>query len=79
MASGDFYPPYIPRGLRLPETSVWTNLEISAKRYPSKPAFICYDNAITFARLLVWLPKPDPRLTKGSISGSFFKLIATRP
>ena len=51
MARADFYPPYIPRGLTLPETSVWTNLEISALRYPGKPAFICYDNAITFSKL----------------------------
>jgi fatty-acyl-CoA synthase len=45
------WPKEVPRGLTLPETSVWVNLEISARRYPDKPAFICYDNALTFARL----------------------------
>ena len=45
------WPREVPRGLTLPETSVWTNLEISARRYPGKPAFICYDNPMTFARL----------------------------
>ena len=45
------WPRDVPRGLTLPETSVWTNLEISARRYPGKPAFICYDNALTFSRL----------------------------
>ena len=45
------WPRELPHGLTLPETSVWTNLETSARRYPRKPAFICYDNALTFARL----------------------------
>ena len=45
------WPHDVPRGLTLPETSVWVNLEISARRHPRKPAFICYDNAITFSRL----------------------------
>jgi fatty-acyl-CoA synthase len=45
------WPREVPRGLTLPETSVWVNLEVSARRYPGKPAFICYDNALTFARL----------------------------
>jgi fatty-acyl-CoA synthase len=45
------WPRELPHGLTLPETSVWTNLEISARRYPGKPAFICYDNPMTFARL----------------------------
>lgn len=45
------WPPEVPRGLTLPETSVWVNLEVSARRYPDKPAFICYGNALTFARM----------------------------
>jgi fatty-acyl-CoA synthase len=45
------WPKHVPHGLTLPQTSVWVNLEVSARRYPQKPAFICYDNAITFARL----------------------------
>ena len=34
---------------RAPQTSLWYNLEVSSKRHASKPAFICYDNAITYA------------------------------
>ncbi|HXS52165.1 MAG TPA: long-chain fatty acid--CoA ligase [Usitatibacter sp.] len=45
------WPRDLPRSLTLPETSVWVNLEISARRYPGKPAFVCYDNAMTFSRL----------------------------
>ncbi len=45
------WPEEVPHSLRIPETSIWFNLEVSAHRYPGKPAFICYDNAITFARL----------------------------
>jgi fatty-acyl-CoA synthase len=47
----DVWPQYVPRNLQLPETSVWYNLEVSARRHPDKPAFICYDNAINFAQL----------------------------
>jgi fatty-acyl-CoA synthase len=45
------WPAYLPLNLTLPETSVWVNLEVSARRYPGKPAFICYDNALTYAQL----------------------------
>ncbi len=47
----EVWPPEVPFSLQPPQTSVWTNLEISAKRYPDKPAFICYDNAITYGQL----------------------------
>ncbi len=47
----DVWPREVPRSLEPPETSVWANLEISARRHPRKPAFICYDNALTFAEL----------------------------
>jgi fatty-acyl-CoA synthase len=46
-----FWPRELPRTLTLPRTSVWGNLEISARRYPDKPAFICYGNALTYAQL----------------------------
>jgi fatty-acyl-CoA synthase len=45
------WPKEVPYDLELPQTSLWYNLEVSATRYPDKPAFICYDNAMTFARL----------------------------
>jgi fatty-acyl-CoA synthase len=46
-----FWPPYVPRNLTAPQTSIWYNLEVSSKRQPNKPAFICYGNEITFAAL----------------------------
>jgi fatty-acyl-CoA synthase len=46
-----FWPHEVPKKLDYPETSVWFNLEVSARRHPGKDAFICYDNAMTFARL----------------------------
>ncbi len=47
------WPSEVPKSLGLPQTSVWHNLEVSAARYPDKPAFNCYDNANTFAGLKV--------------------------
>jgi fatty-acyl-CoA synthase len=45
------WPKEVPYSLQLPQTSIWFNLETSARRYPGKPAFILYDNAMSFARL----------------------------
>ena len=47
----DFWTPGIPRHLSIPETSLWYNLEVSARRFPHKPAFLFYDSALTFAAL----------------------------
>ena len=38
-----FWPRLLPRGITLPQTSLAANLEISALRYPDKPAFIYGD------------------------------------
>jgi fatty-acyl-CoA synthase len=51
MRESPFWPAEVPRALQLPETSLWVNLEVSARRYPGKPAFICYDNTMTYAQL----------------------------
>ena len=37
--------------LYLPETSLWYNLEVSATRYPSRPATIFYDSVASYAQL----------------------------
>jgi fatty-acyl-CoA synthase len=37
--------------LYLPETSLWYNLEVSAKRYPNRPAIIFYDSVLSYAEL----------------------------
>lgn len=46
-----FWPARLPHDLPIPETSLWRNLEASARRVPSKPAFICYDSVLTFEAL----------------------------
>ena len=45
------WPPGVPRTLSVPRTSLYYNLEVSARRYPDKAAVIFYDNALTYARL----------------------------
>jgi fatty-acyl-CoA synthase len=45
------WPPKVARQLTLPETSLWFNLEVSAARYPHKPAIVFYDTVITYAEL----------------------------
>ncbi len=43
--------PRVPRRLTNPQTSLWWNLEISARRFPDKAAIIYYDTVITYAEL----------------------------
>jgi fatty-acyl-CoA synthase len=45
------WPPKVPRQLTLPETSLWFNLEVSAARYPNKPAIVFYDTVISYREL----------------------------
>jgi fatty-acyl-CoA synthase len=45
------WPPKVPRDLMLPETSLWFNLEVSATRFPKKPATVFYDSVLTYADL----------------------------
>ena len=45
------WPPGVPRTLSVPRTSLYYNLEVSARRYPDKAAVIFYDNALTYATL----------------------------
>lgn len=45
------WPEDLPKTLMLPETSVYTNLEISARRYPDQTAIIFYDASMTYRRL----------------------------
>lgn len=44
------WPPGLPRHLTLPETSLWFNLEVSARRYPDKPYIVYYDTPLGYAR-----------------------------
>lgn len=47
-----FWPPWAPPSLVLPETSLFENLAVSARRYPDKPAILYYGSALTYRRLL---------------------------
>lgn len=47
-----FWPKQFPRHLTVPATSLWTNLAVSATRYPTKPLSIFYDSRETFAGFL---------------------------
>lgn len=46
------WPKDLPKTMTLPKTSLFTNLEISALRYPDHNAIIFYDAPITYSRLL---------------------------
>ena len=44
-----FWPKGLPRHLTLPETDLFYNAEVCARRFPNKPYLVFYDTAITFA------------------------------
>jgi fatty-acyl-CoA synthase len=46
-----FWPRHALHELQAPATNLFYNLEVSARRYPKKPAFIYYDNALSFPEL----------------------------
>ncbi|WP_439518140.1 long-chain fatty acid--CoA ligase [Hydrogenophaga sp.] len=46
------WPPGLPRHLTLPQTHVFHNLEVSARRYPDKPFIVYYDTVLTYAQAL---------------------------
>ncbi|KQU78383.1 MULTISPECIES: long-chain fatty acid--CoA ligase [unclassified Rhizobacter] len=46
------WPPGLPHHLTLPQTNVFDNLQVSARRYPDKAAVIFYDSVMTYAELL---------------------------
>ena len=45
-----FWPRNQPRHLGIPETDLFYNVEVSARRYPVKPYLVFYDTAVSFAR-----------------------------
>lgn len=45
------WPKRLPRELVVPTTSLWFNLEVSARRYPAKPAYVFFGEALTYATL----------------------------
>ncbi len=42
------WPKRLPRELVVPETSLWVNMEVSARRYPDKPLYIFFGRALSF-------------------------------
>nr|WP_295782016.1 long-chain fatty acid--CoA ligase [Rhodoferax sp.] len=47
-----FWPKRLPHSITLPATSLWDNLETSARRYPDKAALIFFGTVLTYAGLL---------------------------
>jgi fatty-acyl-CoA synthase len=45
------WPPGVPKTLSVPRTSLYYNLEVSARRYPDKAAVIYYGSSLTYAEL----------------------------
>ena len=45
------WPKRLPRELTLPDTTLFFNLEVSAKRFPNKPAYLFFGRALTYAQL----------------------------
>ncbi len=45
------WPHRLPLQLDVPETSLWFNLEVSARRHPNKPAYVFFGAELTFADL----------------------------
>lgn len=46
-----FWPRLLPREITLPQTTLWTNLEVAALRYPDKPAFIYAHQPLSYREL----------------------------
>ena len=46
-----FWPKRLPHSLTPPATSLWDNLEISARRYPDKPALIFFGRVFSYSEL----------------------------
>ena len=45
------WPPGVPKSLSVPRTSLYYNLEVSARRYPDKAAIVYYGSSIAYAAL----------------------------
>ena len=45
------WPNRLPRELAVPETTLWFNLEVSAARFPQKPAYLFFGRPLRYAEL----------------------------
>jgi len=48
-----YWPQRLPRGLAVPETSLWFNLEVSARRFPDKAAYVFMGEPLSYRQLMV--------------------------
>jgi fatty-acyl-CoA synthase len=46
------WPTRLPRQLVVPETPLWFNLQVSATRYPNKPAYVFFGQPLSYGQLL---------------------------
>ena len=46
-----FWPARLPHALSLPETTLWDNLDISARKFPNKDALVFLGTRMTYAQL----------------------------
>ncbi|MEX8520556.1 MAG: long-chain fatty acid--CoA ligase [Leptothrix sp. (in: b-proteobacteria)] len=46
-----YWPQRLPRELRVPETSLWFNLVVSATRYPDQPAYVFFGQTLSYREL----------------------------
>ena len=44
------WPKRLPRELVVPQTSLWVNMEVSARRFPNKPLYVFFGCELTFAQ-----------------------------
>ncbi|MGZ5182003.1 MAG: long-chain fatty acid--CoA ligase [Ramlibacter sp.] len=47
-----FWPKRLPHALTPPQTSLWDNLAISARRYPDKAALVFFGRVLTYSQLM---------------------------
>jgi fatty-acyl-CoA synthase len=47
----DVWPKRLPKAMTAPDTTLWFNLDVSARRYPDKAAFIFFDTVLTYRQL----------------------------
>jgi fatty-acyl-CoA synthase len=52
LAHYKFWPARLPHSITVPDTSLWDNLETSARRYPHKAALVFFGQTLTYAKLL---------------------------
>ena len=46
-----YWPRRLPRALAIPQTSLWFNLEVTAARYPDKPAYLFFGKPLTYRQM----------------------------